>query len=54
MYHFKVDNPKLSNEIPQMRSEHLQPRVYDFSNRPKQTVQNINKSSKIKIANLRK
>lgn len=58
-YHFKVDNPNLSNEVVQMKSEHLQPPIY-YRNSPnafKQKLnqnENVNKSSKIKIANLRK
>ena len=57
-YHFKVDNPNLSNEVPQMKSEHLQPRFYfgsdiryKLNDDPPPPTKF--KSTKLKIANLR-
>lgn len=56
-YNFKVDNPNLSNEIVQMRSEHLQPPIYSQTTKyylDKQPIETKFKSTKIKVANLRK
>lgn len=56
-YHFKVDNPKLDNEVIQMKSDHLQPPVYrgtvGYYLGAKRYDDGRYKSSKIKVANLR-
>ena len=56
-YRFKVDNPTLSNEITQMKSDHLQVPIYHGATAYYLGIQPVDdgrfRSSKIKVANIR-